>query len=81
MQWIMDERFVELAGEGHRWNDLRRWHAAGDVDLTGWDGSEENFSTNLASPVQFNVNKHLLFPLPQDEIDRNSAITSNNPNY
>ena len=39
MQWIMDERFVELAGEGHRWDDLRRWHAAGDINLTGWDGT------------------------------------------
>ncbi len=81
MQWIMDERFVELAGEGHRWNDLRRWHASGDIDLTGWDGSEANFSTHLASPVKFDVNKHLLFPLPQDEVDRNSEITSNNPGY
>ncbi len=81
MQWIMDERFVELAGEGHRWNDLRRWHAAGDIDLTGWDGSEQYFSTNLASPVKFSVSKNLLFPLPQEEIDRNSAITENNPGY
>lgn len=81
MQWIMDERFVELAGEGQRWWDLKRWHASGDVDLTGWDGSEANFSTNLSSPVQFDVNKHLLFPIPQEEIERNSAITENNPGY
>lgn len=81
MQWIMDERFVELAGEGQRWWDLKRWHAAGDINLTGWDGSEANFSTNLASPVQFDVNKHLVFPLPQSEIERNSAITENNPGY
>lgn len=81
MQWIMDERFVELAGEGQRWWDLKRWHASGDMDLTGWDGSDDNFSTNLASPVQFDVNQHLVFPLPQDEVDRNSAITENNPGY
>lgn len=81
MQWIMDERFVELAGEGQRWWDLKRWHAAGDMDLTGWDGSEANFSTTLASPVQFDVNVHLVFPLPQQEIERNSAITENNPGY
>lgn len=81
MQWIMDERFVELAGEGQRWWDLKRWHATGDMNLSGWDGSEENFSTTLASPVQFDVNTHLVFPLPQEEIERNSAITENNPGY
>ncbi|WP_020531218.1 RagB/SusD family nutrient uptake outer membrane protein [Flexithrix dorotheae] len=81
MQWIMDERFVELAGEGQRWDDLKRWHASGDINLTGWDGSVSNFSTNLASPVQFDVNKHLLFPIPQTEIERNSAINQNNPGY
>ena len=81
MQWIMDERWVELAGEGQRWYDLKRWHASGDLDLTGWGGGIEHFSTNLASPVQFDVSKHLLFPLPQSEIDRNSAINENNPGY
>ncbi|MEK6480252.1 RagB/SusD family nutrient uptake outer membrane protein [Catalinimonas sp. 4WD22] len=81
MQWIMDERFVELAGEGQRFWDLKRWHIAGDMDLTGWDGSDDEFSTELASPVQFDVNKHLYFPLPQEEVERNSAITENNPGY
>ncbi|SHM58300.1 SusD family protein [Cyclobacterium lianum] len=81
MQWIMNERFVELAGEGQRWWDLKRWHASGDMNLTGWDGSDANFSTALASPVQFDVNKHLVFPLPQAEIERNSAISENNPGY
>lgn len=81
MQWIMNERFVELAGEGQRWWDLKRWHASGDMDLAGWDGNDDNFSTALASPVQFDVDQHLVFPLPQNEIDRNSAITENNPGY
>lgn len=81
MQWIMDERFVELAGEGQRWYDLKRWHASGDIDLSGWDGSEDNFSTALASPVQFDVNVNLVFPLPQSEIEANDAITENNPGY
>lgn len=81
MQWIMDERFVELAGEGQRWYDLKRWHVAGDIDLSGWNGSEENFSTAMVSPVQFDVNKHLVFPLPQSELERNSAINENNPGY
>lgn len=81
LQWIMDERFVELAGEGHRWWDLKRWHAAGTINLSGWGGGEEHFSTYLASPVQFDVSKHLVFPLPQVEIERNSGIQENNPGY
>lgn len=81
MRWIMDERWVELAGEGHRWWDLKRWHVAGDINLSGWDGNVNGFSTELSSPVQFDVNKHLVFPLPQAEIDRNAEITENNPGY
>ena len=81
LEWIRNERYVELAGEGQRWWDLKRWHAAGDIDLTGWDGSDEHFSTELASPVQFDVNTHLVFPLPQTEIERNSEINENNPGY
>lgn len=81
MGWIRDERFVELAGEGHRWWDLKRWHVAGDINLSGWTGDDNGFSTYLASPVQFDVNKHLVFPLPHAEIERNSGITENNPGY
>ncbi|GAB2775880.1 RagB/SusD family nutrient uptake outer membrane protein [Rhabdobacter roseus] len=81
MQWIMNERYVELAGEGHRWWDLVRWHKGGSLNLAGWTGGLSGFSTNLASPVQFDVNKHLVFPLPQTEIDRNSNIQENNPGY
>lgn len=81
LKWIMDERFVELAGEGHRWFDLKRWHAAGTINLSGWGGGDQHFSTNLASPVQFDVSKHLLYPIPQVEVERNSGIQDNNPGY
>ena len=81
MQWIMDERFIELAGEGHRWWDLKRWHVSGDISIAGWTGDINGFSTYLSSPLQFDVNKHLVFPLPHAEIERNSGITENNPGY
>lgn len=81
MQWIMNERFVELAGEGQRWWDLLRWHQSGDINLAGWDGTDAYFSTNLASSVTFDVNKHLEFPIPQSEVERNKAILHNNPGY
>jgi starch-binding outer membrane protein, SusD/RagB family len=81
LQWIRDERYVELAAEGHRYWDLKRWHLAGDIDLTGWGGGHTHFSTHLAQTFEFDVAKHLVFPLPQTEIDRNSAILENNPGY
>ena len=33
MNWIMNERFLELAGEGQRWFDIRRWHMQGIITL------------------------------------------------
>src|SRR5664279_62070 len=33
MKWIMDERFIELAGEGQRWFDVRRWSKEGIITL------------------------------------------------
>lgn len=37
MNEIIHERYLELAGEdGIRWNDLKRWHAAGFLDLGTW---------------------------------------------
>lgn len=81
MQWIMNERFGKLAGEGHPFWDLKRWHAAGDIDLSGWGGGDEHFSTFLSGNFEFGVNKHLVFPIPQAEIETNGAITENNSGY
>lgn len=64
----MEETYVELAGEDHRWWDLVRWHKGGDVNLSGWTGRVNGFNTNLASSLRFDANKHLVFPLPQ--VDR-----------
>ena len=72
--WIQNERFVELAGEGHRWFDLRRWHKAGHIDLSSLDFSSINGSFNITVP------KHLLYPIPSNEVDLNKNIVQN-PNY
>lgn len=75
MQWIMEERLLELSGEDtHRWFDLRRWHMGGDINLATWDFSsvKDNFS--------FNAEKHLYFPIPTGEIDLNPNV-SQNPGY
>ena len=74
MQWIMDERFRELAGEGHRWFDLRRWHIAGFIDL-----SNDFFSSSNAADMAFQEH-YLYFPIPTNETDVNPNIIQN-PGY
>lgn len=82
MQWIEDERAIELLGEEQmRWFDLKRWDARGYKDLSSWGGGIEHFSTDFEGAFQFEYPRHLLLPIPQAEVDRNSAITENNPGY
>lgn len=83
MNDIMNERFVELAGEeGHRWTDLRRWHAAGYINLGNWTAADFGFPY-AANLFAFDANKNLLYPIPISEMDRNPnmAASGNNPGY
>ena len=72
---VMHEKRVELAGEQVRNRDLLRWRAAGKLALLGGE------------PIPyFQANKHELLPIPQSEIDRNTALGSGgvaaqNPGY
>lgn len=70
MNWIMNERFLELAGEGQRWFDLRRWHIQGIITL-------DNNYFNSVGTVDFVAPKHLNFPIPQGELDRNPLLVQN----
>jgi hypothetical protein len=82
MDDIMHERFVELAAEGHRWTDLRRWHAAGYINLATW--SADDFGYPLAAvDFDFTVPENLVFPIPNSELDRNPlmAASGQNPGY
>jgi tetratricopeptide (TPR) repeat protein len=74
MDWIMTERLVELAGEGQRWFDLRRWHLQGVITL-----NNAFFSSNTAANMNFQI-KHLYFPIPNSEIDVNPNMRQN-PGY
>jgi len=69
--WIIDERFVELAGEGQRWLDLRRWHKAGHINLSSFDFSSDTQSFNISMP------KHLYYPIPTGEVDLNKNVNQN----
>jgi hypothetical protein len=74
MQWIMDERLRELAGEGQRWFDLRRWNTEGIITL-----NNAFFSPTV--PVNMNYqDKNIYFPIPSTEIDVNVNVQQN-PGY
>lgn len=64
---IVHERKCELAGEQVRFNDILRWGIA-DTELAG---------------SNFQAGKHELLPIPQAEINNNSALTDadQNPGY
>lgn len=73
---ILNERRLELAQEGQRWNDLKRYgvavqtmNALNEIDLR----------TNTR--VNYNAtNTQLLLPIPQIELDRNPKLVQN-PGY
>lgn len=83
MQNIMDERMLELAGEeDFRWSDLKRWHASGEVNLATWKASDFGYPFD-ANLFQFDASKHILFPIPTQEINTNPLMKAdgNNPGY
>ncbi|WPO38761.1 RagB/SusD family nutrient uptake outer membrane protein [Flammeovirgaceae bacterium SG7u.111] len=67
MDAIIHERQVELCGEQVRFDDLLRWGKAADF-LAG---------------TGFTTGKSELFPIPQNEIDRNEVLSNadQNPGY
>ncbi|MEO5593352.1 MAG: RagB/SusD family nutrient uptake outer membrane protein [Chitinophagaceae bacterium] len=73
MNWIMNERFIELAGEGQRWFDLRRWQMQGVVTL-----NNAFFSSNVI--MAFDVTRHINMPIPNSELDVNPNMKQN-PGY
>ncbi|NIG57238.1 RagB/SusD family nutrient uptake outer membrane protein [Chitinophaga sp. Cy-1792] len=67
---IRNERRIELAGEGQRYYDIRRWNIAGNV--------MNNITDLNNSLVQERVwdNKFVVMPYPQSAIDRNPQLKS-----
>ncbi|QLE01267.1 RagB/SusD family nutrient uptake outer membrane protein [Galbibacter sp. BG1] len=65
---IFEERRIELAFEGHRWFDLKR---------KGFNVANNAIQQAKGITIQ---PYQLLFPLPQEEIDRNELLVQN-PNY
>lgn len=74
MQWIMNERLRELAAEGHRWFDMRRWNMAGYITL-----DNAYFSSEVESRMTYDPH-FLYFPIPDGETSKNPNIIQN-PGY
>lgn len=66
---IWKERRWELAGEYHRWFDLKRTNRLASV-VGAWLNSVPGTSP-------FDPSKHLLFPIPETELDANPNLTQN----
>lgn len=88
---VRQERRVELAMEGIRIFDLLRWNAVKDIFGDGKQVKLHFYSDYLSetSSDKFkNVpglakypTDHILFPIPQYEMDQNKSIIENNPGY
>ncbi|MCI0919948.1 RagB/SusD family nutrient uptake outer membrane protein [Sphingobacterium rhinopitheci] len=66
IKWLQQERRVELGLECHRLSDLRRWGIA-KITLS-----------TLGKPFE---DKHMLYPIPQAEVDKTVGKISQNPDY
>ena len=76
-QAIIDERVLELSGEGHRFFDLVRWGLADDyMGATSLHGDHPK---SLSGGI-FQENKHEYIWIPQGELDANPNLVQN-PGY
>ena len=88
-QIVRRERFVELAMEGHRLYDIRRWHI-GEAVIPGTVKGMTYESPNVPGTLitvelggyvkEFNSDKHYLWPIPFREIILNPNLVQN-PNF
>ncbi len=71
--YILEERAKEFAGEGIRRFDLLRWGIY--LETMNAIGVDEN------GVIKRREAKHLLLPLPANEVNTNPLITTNNPGW
>lgn len=80
---IHRERLIELAFEGHRFWDLRRWKEAALVmnePVTGWDLMQEQAAAYYRPSVIFNPTfglKDYFFPITDNTITNNRNLVQN----
>lgn len=71
---VLEERAMELAYESDRRWDLIRWGIY--LGVMNGIGTVDEINT-----IKMREAKHLLYPIPQDELLANQAITENNPGW
>ncbi|HEY9258866.1 RagB/SusD family nutrient uptake outer membrane protein [Chitinophaga sp.] len=80
---IQRERLIELAFEGQRYWDIRRWKKATDEfnkPITGWDLAQEDAAAYYREKVIYNqtfTTKDYLWPIPESELLSNKKINQN----
>lgn len=80
---IRRERRIELAFEGHRFWDIRRWRIGTSVmkDARGMRAEKTGENTYTYTPFVIEARIYQpafdLFPIPQSERNRNAALTQN----
>jgi hypothetical protein len=80
---VRHERMVELAFEGHRLFDLRRWKTA-EIEIPGlvegitYKNAGGNYITvRIDGFLKIFESRHYLWPIPKKEIDLNSNLGQN----
>jgi SusD family. len=90
---VRRERRVELAFEGLRWCDIKRWKIGakvlqgpvfgvrtGKVNMTNGEVTFTGGNITVGADRVFNENRDYYFPIPQKVIDLTPAVTQN-PNW
>lgn len=65
-KWLISERRAELGFESHRMSDLKRWGIAKEV---------------MTAHGKVFQDKHMLYPIPQSEVDASAGLLTQNPGY
>jgi len=88
---VRHERRVEFAMEGQRIFDLLRWDAVKEAFGNGSKVKRHFYSDYMSDPsnrfrdptsgLAKYPTDHILFPIPQYEMDQNKKIITNNPGY
>jgi len=84
---LRNERVIELAFEGLRLYDMNRWEIGeekvGQIYGAHFRNQETGqfYLQSIGFTRSFNPNRDYLWPIPQSEMNSNSAITENNPGY